>query len=139
MPQVDAASEGLSPVIRPAWISRAGANEPLALVRHRSVRAVPGRAHPCRPCACCTGPASAFQLLDAKLISAGHAGSSGTARAQSDDAERAVRAGLEIEAAVSSLEARGTEPRAIRIGIDTGPVVVGDPAGEGSAQEQAEP
>jgi class 3 adenylate cyclase len=54
-----------------------------------------------------------------------------------DDAERAVRAGLEIEAAVTSLETRGTEGLAVRIGIATGLVVVGDLVGEGSAQEQA--
>jgi hypothetical protein len=36
-----------------------------------------------------------------------------------------------------SLETRGTERRAVRIGIATGLVVVGDQVGEGSAQEQA--
>jgi predicted ATPase len=48
-----------------------------------------------------------------------------------------VRAGLEIAAAVASLETRGTEQLAVRIGIATGLVVVGDLVGEGSAQEQA--
>jgi class 3 adenylate cyclase len=61
----------------------------------------------------------------------------GYPRAHEDDAERAVRAGLEIEAAVTRLETRGTEPLAVRIGIATGLVVVGDLVGEGSAQEQA--
>jgi class 3 adenylate cyclase/predicted ATPase len=61
----------------------------------------------------------------------------GYPRAHEDDAERAVRAGLEIEAAVTGLETRGTEPLAVRIGIATGLVVVGDLVGEGSAQEQA--
>src|SRR5215472_19307903 len=61
----------------------------------------------------------------------------GWPRAHEDDAERAVRAGLEIAAAVRSLETRGTEPLAVRIGIATGTVVVGDLVGEGSAQEQA--
>jgi class 3 adenylate cyclase len=60
----------------------------------------------------------------------------GYPRAHEDDAERAVRAGLEIEVAVSSLATRGTEPLAVRIGIATG-LVVGDLVGEGSAQEQA--
>jgi class 3 adenylate cyclase len=61
----------------------------------------------------------------------------GYPQAHEDDAERAVRAGLEIEAAVRSLETRGTERLAVRIGIATGLVVVGDLVGEGSAQEQA--
>jgi class 3 adenylate cyclase/predicted ATPase/ABC-type transport system involved in cytochrome c biogenesis ATPase subunit len=61
----------------------------------------------------------------------------GYPRAHEDDAERAVRAGLEIAAAVTSLATRGTERLAVRIGIATGLVVVGDLVGEGSAQEQA--
>ena len=48
-----------------------------------------------------------------------------------------MRAGLEIAAAVTRLETRGTEKLAVRIGIATGLVVVGDLVGEGSAQEQA--
>ena len=58
----------------------------------------------------------------------------GYPRAHEDDAERA---GLEIAAAVTSLETRGTERLAVRIGVATGLVVVGDLVGEGSAQEQA--
>src|SRR5215469_12988590 len=61
----------------------------------------------------------------------------GYPRAHEDDAERAVRAGLEIAAAATNLETRGTERLAVRIGIATGLVVVGDLVGEGSAQEQA--
>src|SRR5262249_27866697 len=61
----------------------------------------------------------------------------GYPRAHEDDAERAVRAGLDIEAAVRGLETRGTERLAVRIGIATGLVVVGDLVGEGSAQEPA--
>jgi class 3 adenylate cyclase len=61
----------------------------------------------------------------------------GYPQAHEDDAERAVRAGLEIATAVASLESRGTERLAVRIGIATGLVVVGDLVGEGSAQEQA--
>ena len=47
-----------------------------------------------------------------------------------------ARAGIAI-AAVTRLETRGTERLAVRIGIATGLVVVGDLVGEGSAQEQA--
>ena len=62
--------------------------------------------------------------------------------AHEDDPERAVRAGLEIEAAVRGLESRGTERLAVRIGIATGLVVVGDLVGEArrrSRRSQARP
>jgi class 3 adenylate cyclase/predicted ATPase len=61
----------------------------------------------------------------------------GYPRAHEDDAERAVRAGLGIIASVASLVSRGTERLAVRIGIATGLVVVGDLIGESSALEQA--
>src|SRR6516164_2030424 len=73
----------------------------------------------------------------AKYMGAGVLAYFGYPRAHEDDAERAVRAGLEIAAAVTSLETRGTERLAVHIGIATGVVVVGDLVGEGSAQEQA--
>ncbi len=61
----------------------------------------------------------------------------GYPRVQEDDAERAIRAGLELVAAVRDLEApAGTVLRA-RVGIATGLVVVGDLLGSGAAQEQA--
>src|SRR4029077_13818258 len=44
--------------------------------------------------------------------------------AHDDDAVRAVRSGLEIVAAVGQLE--GTPPLQVRIGIHTGPTVVGE-------------
>ncbi|MGO9234840.1 MAG: adenylate/guanylate cyclase domain-containing protein [Methylocella sp.] len=61
----------------------------------------------------------------------------GFPRAHEDDAERAVRAGLEIAAFAPRLETRADEPLAVRIGVATGRVVVGDLIGQGSAQEQA--
>jgi class 3 adenylate cyclase len=59
----------------------------------------------------------------------------GYPQAHEDDAERAVRAGLELIEAVSTL----TSPVALqtRVGIATGLVVVGDLIGSGAAQEQA--
>jgi class 3 adenylate cyclase/tetratricopeptide (TPR) repeat protein len=61
----------------------------------------------------------------------------GYPRAREDDAERAVRAGLDILAAVGRLStSSGFVPR-VRVGIATGPVVVGDLIGEGLAQERA--
>src|ERR1700731_2012000 len=59
----------------------------------------------------------------------------GYPQAHEDDAERAVRAGLELTAAVTALKA--SAPLQTRVGIATGPVVVGDLIGTGSAQEQA--
>jgi class 3 adenylate cyclase/tetratricopeptide (TPR) repeat protein len=46
--------------------------------------------------------------------------------AHEDNAERTVRAGLDIIAAVSRLETRAGEPLAVRIGVATGVMVIGD-------------
>ena len=59
----------------------------------------------------------------------------GYPEAHEDDAERAVRAGLELVAAVSRTEDRASLQT--RVGIATGLVVVGDLIGSGAAQEQA--
>src|SRR5215813_2466028 len=61
----------------------------------------------------------------------------GYPRAHEDDAERAVRAGLDIIAAVARLETRAAVPLAVRIGIATGLVVVGDLSGESALREHA--
>ena len=59
----------------------------------------------------------------------------GYPRAQEDDAERAVRAGLELVTAVRALKSPVNAELQSRIGIATGVVVVGDVIGEGAAQE----
>ena len=59
----------------------------------------------------------------------------GYPQAHEDDAERAVRAGLELIQAVGGLKSGA--PLQTRVGIATGLVVVGDLIGTGSAQEQA--
>jgi class 3 adenylate cyclase len=59
----------------------------------------------------------------------------GYPQAHEDDAERAVRAGLELVAAVGSLQTRVALQT--RVGIATGLVVVGDLIGSGASQEQA--
>ena len=59
----------------------------------------------------------------------------GYPQAHEDDAERAVRAGLELVTAVSSLKTHTTLQT--RVGIATGLVVVGDLIGSGASQEQA--
>ena len=56
--------------------------------------------------------------------------------AHEDDAERAVRAGLDSIAAVSRLDIKSAKLQA-RVGAATGLVIVGDLIGEGSAQEQS--
>ena len=58
----------------------------------------------------------------------------GYPQAHEDDAERAVRAGLELIAAVGRL--KSSAPLQTRVGIATGLVVVGDLIGSGAAQEQ---
>jgi class 3 adenylate cyclase len=59
----------------------------------------------------------------------------GYPQAHEDDAERAVRAGLELVAAVGLLKTHA--PLQTRVGIATGLVVVGDLIGSGASQEQA--
>jgi class 3 adenylate cyclase len=58
----------------------------------------------------------------------------GYPQAHEDDAERAVRAGLELISALSRLKTRASLQT--RIGIATGLVVVGDLIGSGEAQER---
>ena len=59
----------------------------------------------------------------------------GYPQAHEDDAERAVRAGLELVASVSGLKTHAALQT--RVGIATGLVVVGDLIGSGASQEQA--
>jgi class 3 adenylate cyclase/tetratricopeptide (TPR) repeat protein len=58
----------------------------------------------------------------------------GYPQAHEDDAERAVRAGLELVAEVAG--AKSSVPLQARVGIATGLVVVGDLIGSGEAQER---
>ena len=59
----------------------------------------------------------------------------GYPQAHEDDAERAVRAGLDLVTAVGALKTRAALQT--RVGIATGLVVVGDLIGSGASQEQA--
>jgi class 3 adenylate cyclase/tetratricopeptide (TPR) repeat protein len=65
----------------------------------------------------------------------------GYPRAHEDEAERSVRAALDIVGAMAELNAAVPRPSgvelAVRIGIATGPVIVGDQIGEGTASETA--
>jgi class 3 adenylate cyclase len=61
----------------------------------------------------------------------------GYPQAHEHDAERAVRAGLNLVEAVPKLATTAGSPLQVRVGIATGLVVVGDLIGAGAAQEQA--
>ena len=61
----------------------------------------------------------------------------GYPRAHEDDAERAVRAGLNVLSAITRLRTPAGEALQVRIGVATGQVVIGDLVGEGAAREQA--
>ena len=59
----------------------------------------------------------------------------GWPEAREADAERAVRAGLAVAAAVNETPVRG-EDLQVRVGIATGLVVIGEPIGSGDSRQQ---
>ena len=61
----------------------------------------------------------------------------GYPQAHEDDAERAVRAGLELVHSVGKLATPAGGVLAARVGVATGPVVVGDLIGDDEARERA--
>jgi class 3 adenylate cyclase/predicted ATPase/ABC-type transport system involved in cytochrome c biogenesis ATPase subunit len=85
----------------------------------------------------CAGVIRAYDGFVAKYMGDGVLIYFGYPRAHEDDAERAVRAGLDIAAAIGRLKTADRQPLQVRIGIATGLVVVGHQVGEGAAQEQA--
>jgi class 3 adenylate cyclase len=85
----------------------------------------------------CSGAVARYDGFVARFLGDGILAYFGFPRAHEDDAERAVHAGLEIAAVVAGLQTRARQPLAVRVGIATGLVVVGDLVGVGSAQEQA--
>jgi class 3 adenylate cyclase/tetratricopeptide (TPR) repeat protein len=86
---------------------------------------------------CVAAAVRRFDGLVAKYMGDGVLVYFGYPRAHEDDAERAVRAGLNIIEAVGRLDAPANAKLQVRIGIATGLVVVGDLVGEGASQEQA--
>jgi class 3 adenylate cyclase/tetratricopeptide (TPR) repeat protein len=85
----------------------------------------------------CSGVIARYDGFVAKFMGDGILAYFGFPHAHEDDAERAVRAGLEIAGVVGALETRASARLQVRIGIATGLVVVGDLVGHGAAQEQA--
>jgi class 3 adenylate cyclase len=83
---------------------------------------------------CVTETIRRFEGFLAKYMGDGVLIYFGYPQAHEDDAERAVRAGLELIAAVKELPAQ--VPLQTRVGIATGLVVVGDLIGSGEAQER---
>ena len=84
---------------------------------------------------CVTETVQRFGGFVAKYMGDGVLVYFGYPQAHEDDAERAVRAGLELIGAVSVI--RSNTPMQTRVGIATGLVVVGDLIGSGASQEQA--
>ena len=83
------------------------------------------------------GEITRFEGHVAKFMGDGVLAYFGWPRAHEAEAERAVRAGLAITAAIGQLSNPAGEPLAARVAIATGLVVVGDLVGEGAAREQA--
>ena len=86
---------------------------------------------------CCAEVIGHYDGYVAKFMGDGVLAYFGWPTAHEEDAERAVRAGLELTAAVTALKPRGNLDLAARVGIATGQVVVGDLVGAGAMQEQA--
>jgi class 3 adenylate cyclase/tetratricopeptide (TPR) repeat protein len=86
---------------------------------------------------CVAAVVERFEGHVAKYMGDGVLAYFGWPRAHEDDAERAVRAGLELAATVARLAPRAGAVLQVRVGVATGLVVVGDLAGEGAAREEA--
>ena len=84
---------------------------------------------------CVAETVSRFDGFVAKYMGDGVLVYFGYPQAHEDDAERAVRAGLDLVTSVSGLKTHA--PLQTRVGIATGLVVVGDLIGSGASQEQA--
>jgi class 3 adenylate cyclase/predicted ATPase len=78
-----------------------------------------------------------FEGHVAKFMGDGVLAYFGWPTAHEDAAERAVRAGLAVADAIPTLSAVEGQPLAVRVGIATGLVVVGDLIGSGAAREEA--
>lgn len=83
------------------------------------------------------GVVSRYEGFVAKFMGDGVLCYFGWPRANEDDAERAVRAGLSIINNVRKTSAPDGTPLATRVGIATGVVIVGDLIGSGATQEAA--
>jgi class 3 adenylate cyclase/tetratricopeptide (TPR) repeat protein len=87
--------------------------------------------------AACLGVMPTYEGFVARFTGDGVLAYFGYPHAHEDDPERAVRAGLDIVAAVGRINTRSGMKLQVRIGIATGLVVVGDLIGQGASQERA--
>jgi class 3 adenylate cyclase/tetratricopeptide (TPR) repeat protein len=85
--------------------------------------------------ACVASTIRQFEGFIARYVGDGVLIYFGWPEARETDAERAVRAGLAIAAAVNSTQMNG-EPLRVRVGIATGLVVIGEPIGSGDSRQQ---
>lgn len=85
----------------------------------------------------CAGAIACFEGVITRFLGDGILAFFGFPQAHEDDAERAVRAGLHIVEGVQQLATLEGAPLQVRIGIATGPVVVGDMIGEKTSELQA--
>ncbi|WP_245330429.1 adenylate/guanylate cyclase domain-containing protein [Bradyrhizobium sp. AS23.2] len=87
--------------------------------------------------AACARVIAAYDGVIARFVGDGILAYFGYPCAHEDDAERAVRAGLDIIVAIGKLETRVKQRVEVRIAISTGLVVVGDLISGGASEEQA--
>ncbi len=87
--------------------------------------------------AACAGVIAAYDGRIARFVGDGILVYFGYPRAHEDDAERAVRAGLDTIAAVGRLRTGATERVELRIAIATGLVVIGDLISGDASEEHA--
>ena len=85
----------------------------------------------------CAAIISTYDGFLAKFMGDGMLAYFGYPRAHEDDAERAVRAGLDMIGAIRRLRTPADVSLNARVAIATGIVIAGDLIGEGSAQERA--
>jgi class 3 adenylate cyclase/tetratricopeptide (TPR) repeat protein len=86
---------------------------------------------------CCASQIEAAGGFVAQFQGDGVIGYFGYTDASESNAERAVRAGLDIVTLVPRLPAPGGMPLQTRVGIATGLAIVGDPHGDGTRLEQS--
>ncbi len=85
----------------------------------------------------CSGAVARYEGFVAKFMGDGVLAYFGYPQANEDAAERAVRSALEVVDAVAKLDHSGDRPLAVRVGIATGVVVIGDMAGTDAARERS--